>query len=154
MKKSGVILILVLCLVLAGSIILQLSDAFSEPTANKMKLYTAGKDAMPAPDKILSNSVNVFTVLLFEDGKVYSYYGNKVNEGVQSKLSDGSFQKLLLEAKEKYKEQLQVYLKPSEAANYQSTVDLLDQMTINNISKYAMVDLSVFDKKIIDSVFK
>ena len=153
MKKSGVILIIVLAVLLAGSIMFQFRDVFSEPTAKKLTLFTP-KGEMPDPEKILSSSNNVFTVLLHQGGKIYSYYGNKISEGNRSNLYDSSFQKSLIEANEKYKDQLYVYLKPAEAATYKNTIDLLDQMLINNISKYAMVDLFDIEKKIIDNFIK
>jgi len=35
-----------------------------------------------------------------------------------------------------------VIIKPSKEANYGRTVDILDEMTINNISRYAIIDIS------------
>ena len=33
-------------------------------------------------------------------------------------------------------------IKPTEDATYKNTVDILDEMTINEIKRYAMVDIS------------
>ena len=44
---------------------------------------------------------------------------------------------------------LVVVIKPGELATYKNTVDILDEMTISNIKRYAMVDLYEVEKTLI-----
>jgi hypothetical protein len=42
-----------------------------------------------------------------------------------------------------------VVIKPSENATYKNTVDILDEMAISDIKRYAMVDLFEAEKALI-----
>jgi hypothetical protein len=44
---------------------------------------------------------------------------------------------------------LVVVIKPGELATYKNTVDILDEMTISDIRRYAMVDLFPVEKELI-----
>ena len=46
---------------------------------------------------------------------------------------------------------LVVVIKPGELATYKNTVDILDEMTITNIKRYAMVDLFPAEKTLIEA---
>ncbi len=46
---------------------------------------------------------------------------------------------------------LVVVIKPGELATYKNTVDMLDEMTITNIKRYAMVDLFPAEKALIEA---
>ncbi len=42
-----------------------------------------------------------------------------------------------------------VVIKPDEEATYKNTVDILDEMTINDVKRYAMVKISDTEKELI-----
>jgi len=42
-----------------------------------------------------------------------------------------------------------VIIKPTPDATYKNTVDILDEMTINEIKRYAMVDISPVEMELI-----
>src|SRR5688500_9363548 len=44
---------------------------------------------------------------------------------------------------------LVIVIKPNEEATYKNTVDMLDEMTINNIKRFAMVDISPEENQLI-----
>jgi hypothetical protein len=46
-------------------------------------------------------------------------------------------------------EDLVVIIKPTVDATYKNTVDILDEMTINEIKRYAMVDISPVEYELI-----
>jgi|GEM_PF-6420382 len=143
MNRNRIILIIVLAVILIGSVLYVVSSK-SGPVDNS---------GLQDPKSVAINSAT-FTVLLHGNGDVYSYYGNQIQEGKASRLSDGSFQKDLLEAKDKYQGDLNVLVKPAADAVYAQTVNLLDQMSINKIEKYSKVEMTENEKKIIDSVFR
>jgi len=43
-----------------------------------------------------------------------------------------------------------VLIKPAEGASYKNTVDILDEMTINDVKRYAMVDISPAENETIN----
>ena len=46
-------------------------------------------------------------------------------------------------------EDLVIVLKPNEEATYKNTVDMLDEMTINEIKRFALVDISPVENELI-----
>jgi hypothetical protein len=45
-----------------------------------------------------------------------------------------------------------VVIKPLDECNYRNLIDILDEMAICNIGKYAIVDITDFDKELIKSL--
>jgi len=45
-----------------------------------------------------------------------------------------------------------VVIKPDEDATYRNTVDILDEMTINNVKRYAMVDITPQELEVVKKV--
>jgi len=45
-----------------------------------------------------------------------------------------------------------VVIKPDEDATYRNTVDMLDEMTINNVKRYAMVDITPQELEVVKKV--
>ena len=43
-----------------------------------------------------------------------------------------------------------VLIKPAEGASYKNTVDILDETTINDVKRYAMVDISPAENETIN----
>jgi hypothetical protein len=44
-----------------------------------------------------------------------------------------------------------VVIKPNEEATYKNTVDILDEMTINNVRRFAMVKIADSEKQLIQA---
>ena len=86
------------------------------------------------------------TLILLKDDKVFGYYGDFINGGRSVSLDETD--KLIADGWEMYsKDSLVIVIKPSNAASYKSTVEVLDQMTINHIEKYSMTDLNKQEKE-------
>ena len=47
-----------------------------------------------------------------------------------------------------------VVIKPDEDATYKNTVDILDEMTINNVKRYAMVDITPQELEVVRATEK
>jgi len=47
-----------------------------------------------------------------------------------------------------------VVIKPDQDATYKNTVDILDEMTINNVKRYAMVDITPQEYEVVQATEK
>lgn len=82
-----------------------------------------------------------FTILLGGKDKICYY------EGIDPlKMKVSNFKKIRDSIIDKKKrtpsEDLVVIIKPSAEATYKNTIDILDEMTINQITRYAMIDIT------------
>lgn len=94
------------------------------------------------------------TVLLGKGNQVY-YYEGKLDESA-SNFKTSSFdphngiRQVLIDKKRRTpSEDLVVVIKPNEEATYRNTVDMLDEMTINDIKRFALVDITPQENQLI-----
>lgn len=121
------------------------TTTMAQPTA--MNLFMP-KDVDKPDDQNKVKETGAFTILLGKSDQVYFYEGMD-----PTKLQASNF-KLIREELMKKKqntnpEDLVVIIKPSEEATYKNTVDILDEMTINEIKRYAMVDITEDEFKLV-----
>jgi hypothetical protein len=85
-----------------------------------------------------------FTIMLGKDDVVYYYEG--MDPAAEGNFRSASFKtirdELIRKRQNTNTEDLVVIIKPTPDATYKNTVDILDEMTINEIKRYAMVDIS------------
>jgi biopolymer transport protein ExbD len=98
------------------------------------------KDVPPIDQPPVPKSA-VITLLLAKNDQVYYYEGD---DPMQMKASDlHSIRDVLLDKKRRTDPTwFQVIIKPSKDATYQNTVNTLDEMTIDDVHHYAMVDIT------------
>jgi biopolymer transport protein ExbD len=98
------------------------------------------KDVPPIDQHPVPKSA-VITLLLAKNDQVCYYEGD---DPQQMKTSDfHSIRDVILDKKRRTDPTwFQVILKPSKDATYKNTVAILDEMTIDDVHHYAMVDLS------------
>ena len=127
------------------------TTSLTQPTVSKL--------TMPAKS-VGTMSVNVKTLLtavLDKDG-VFVYEGVFEKVAAQSKfvhtdynvrtgLGNSVRQKQMRLAKEKMKDDLMVIIKPLPTASYQDVINALDEMLLNGVSRYSVVDASANEKK-------
>ena len=108
------------------------------PTA--MKLYLP-KDIDKPEEQNKVKETGAFTILLGANDNVYYYEGL---DPAQLKATNfkGIRDEILRKKKSTNPEDLVMIIKPSEEATYKNTVDILDEMTIAEIKRYAMVDIT------------
>jgi hypothetical protein len=86
------------------------------------------------------------TLILLKDDKVFGYYGDSIKGG--RSVSGNDTDKLIADGLKLFsKDSLVVVIKPTKEASYKATVDMLDQMSINKIEKYSMIDLNKQEKE-------
>lgn len=81
---------------------------------------------------------------------------NKKKEVIKSHVHDSNCPKIWAENKGDKNSCLDrdfvVVIKPDEDATYRNTVDMLDEMTINNVKRYAMIDITPQELEVVKKV--
>jgi biopolymer transport protein ExbD len=122
-----------------------LTTTFNKPQTMEITMPEKVKEDDKPP---MVNEKKVLTVVLGEKDKVYWYIGvtePKVN--VTSFSKDG-VRKVLTEHNQEIKEMI-VLIKPTDKSRYKNVVDILDEMSITNIARYALVDVTPEDEELI-----
>jgi biopolymer transport protein ExbD len=94
------------------------------------------------------------TVLLGKGNQVYYYEGQLTPDASNFKTSsydpDNGIRQVLIDKKRRTPiEDLVVVIKPNEDATYKNTVDMLDEMTINAIKRFALVDITPQENQLV-----
>jgi biopolymer transport protein ExbD len=104
----------------------------------------------PKPDDVRPevNEKKVLTLVLGENDKVYWYVGITNPEVKRVDFSKDGIRKILMEKNSEIREMI-VLIKALDASKYKNMVDILDEMTICNIKRYAIVDVTSVDKELV-----
>src|SRR4030095_4395714 len=142
--RLGLILLLIVgVLALACIAFFMFTATLSSPTT--MNLYIPKDSKTDSADKFSGVKAKL-TLILLKDEKVFGYYGDFIKGGRSVSLKE--MKKLIADGWKMFsKDSLVVVIKPSEKATYKATIDILDQMTINQIEKYSMTDLNKQEKE-------
>jgi biopolymer transport protein ExbD len=121
------------------------TTTMSQPTTMKINLP---KDVEKPEDQNKLKESAALTLMPSKADIVYYY------EGLDpSKLQSSPFKKIrdvILDKKRRTDpKDFMVILKPTQDATYKNTVDILDEMTIDDIHRYALVDISPDEYKFI-----
>ena len=93
------------------------------------------------------NENDILNLVLAENDKIYYWTGLTPPAEVTNYSKDG-VRKLLLE-RMRANPKMMVLIKPKDEARYNNMVDILDEMEITNMKRYAIVDFTEDDKTII-----
>lgn len=114
------------------------TTTMAQPTA--MNLYMPKDVDRPEEQNKVKES-GAFTIMLGKQDVIYYYEGLDPTQ-----LKTATFKTIrdeIIRKKQNTKiEDLVMIIKPTIDATYKNTVDILDEMTINAIKRYAMVDIS------------
>ncbi|MGB4770863.1 MAG: biopolymer transporter ExbD [Chitinophagaceae bacterium] len=117
----------------------------ASPTA--MKFYLP-KDVDKPEEQNKVKESGAFTIMLGKQDQVYYYEGLDPTQ-VKATNFKGIRDEILRKKKSTNPEDLVMIIKPSEDATYKNTVDMLDEMAIAEIKRYAMVDISPTEYEIL-----
>jgi len=146
--KLGIILSIIGVLAIAYVGYLMVITTLSSPT--NMELFMPRDSEKDSVDQY-SNVRTKLTLILLKDDKVFGYYGDFIKGG--SSVSPDETSKLIADGWKMFsKDSLVIVIKPSNAASYKATVDILDKMSINKIEKYSMTDLNKQEKEFLKIV--
>lgn len=108
----------------------------SQPTSMNLNMPKDTKD--PKEDTKVKESGSL-TLILGKANEIYYYFGNDPAT-MQSVGYKGVRDVILKKKKATPATDLFIIIKPDKDATYKNAVDILDEMDINDISRYAMVD--------------
>ena len=117
------------------------TTTMAQPTAMKMFIP---KDVNDVKHKMKIKDKAAITFILGE-GDTFYYYEGKLNEfNLNFKRKGGNKlrDEILKKKSHTDEKDLFVIIKATDAANYNSVVNLFDEMVINDIKRYALVDLT------------
>lgn len=114
------------------------TTTMSQPTA--MQLFLP-KDVDKPEEQNKVKESGAFTILLGGNDALF-YYEGLDPAALQSTTYKKIREEIIRKKQSTNPEDLVMIIKPSEEATYKNTVDILDEMTINEIKRYAMVDIS------------
>jgi biopolymer transport protein ExbD len=124
------------------------TTTISQPTA--MKLFLP-KDTDKPEEQNKAKESGALTLLLGKNNNVYYYEGQL--DPSASNLKSTSMKKVRDEIISKKRstpaEDLVIVIKPGNESTYKNVVDILDEMTINTITRYALVDISEVEEKLL-----
>ena len=122
-------------------------------TPSTMDLFMP-KDTKKDEDLNKAKESGALTIMMGANNHVYYYEGKLAPDA--SNFTTSSFdpekgiRKIIIEKKKSTPpEDLVVVIKPNEEATYKNTVDMLDEMTINEIKRFALVDISEVENELI-----
>jgi len=124
------------------------TTTMSQPTAMKLNLP---KDTDKPEEQNKLKESGALTLLLGKNNSVYYYEGQL--DPAASNLQTTNMKKVRDEIIKKKRstppEDLMIVIKPSDESTYKDVVDALDEMTINDIKRYALVDISDVESQLV-----
>ena len=123
------------------------TTTMSQPTA--MKLFLPKDVDKPEEQNKVKLSA-VLTIMLGKNDQVYYYEGDD-----PTKLQTSNYKAIrdvILDKKRRTDpKDFVVVLKPSQDATYKNTINILDEMTIDGLTRFALVDISPDEYKIVQA---
>jgi biopolymer transport protein ExbD len=116
------------------------TTTMSQPTA--MRLFLPKHTEKPEEQNKVKAS-GALTLILAKDNSIFYYEGELAPDGSNFKSTNfGGIRDIIINKKKSTNpEDFVVVIKPTPDATYKNTVDILDEMTINEVKRYALVDI-------------
>ncbi|MBE7172224.1 MAG: biopolymer transporter ExbD [Williamsia sp.] len=124
------------------------TTTMSQPTA--MRLFLP-KDTDKPEEQNKAKESGALTLLLGKNDVVYYYEGILAPDASNFKTSNfKEIRDIILRKKRSTDpKDFVVVIKPDEESTYKNSVDMLDEMTINDVKRYAMVDIAPVEFELI-----
>ncbi len=130
-----------------------LTTTFSKPQTMEINLPVKDEKVDPKDQNAVPESKTI-TILLGVDNKIYWYHGlasNPLEGPTETNFSADGIRKVLLEKNATIRDMV-VLIKPTNDAIYKNVVDILDEMNISNIKRYALVEIAPEDLNLIKNL--
>jgi len=126
------------------------TTTMAQPTA--MRLFLP-KDTDKPEEQNKVKASGALTLMLGKNNTVFYYEGELQPTAANFKSTNfKEIRQVIIDKKKSTNpEDFVVVIKPGPEATYKNTVDILDEMTINDVKRYAMVDLFDVELKLIQA---
>ena len=105
----------------------------------------------PGPDPTSWDGQCITPGAIIKDNNIYYYEGMLAPDGSNFKSTNfkGIRDVILTKKKSTDPKDFVVVIKPNKESTYKNTVDMLDEMTINDVKRYALVDIAEAEQMMI-----
>ncbi len=125
-----------------------LTTTFSKPQTMEINLPVKPKGEVTEEEQNKLKASKAFNVIIDGENRLFWYRGlfpaEIYDPLVETNYSADGIRKALLERNSAVPDMV-VLIKPTNGANYKNVVDILDEMNISNIKRYALVDITPAD---------
>jgi biopolymer transport protein ExbD len=130
-----------------------LTTTFSKPQTMEINMPVKPKDEVATEDENAVKASKALTLIIGGENKIYWYQGipGEDNIPVLTNFSADGIRKILVDKNTTIQDMV-VLIKPTDEANYKNVVDILDEMNISNIKRYALVDITPLDLELIKNL--
>ena len=121
------------------------TTTISQPTAMHLALPD---DRVKPEDQNKIKQSGALTILLGKDNNVFYYEGELAPDGSNFKSSNfKDIRNVIIRKKQQADTNLVVVIKPNDESVYKNFIDILDEMRIDLVGVYAVVDISPIEDK-------
>ena len=121
------------------------STTMAQPTAMQLIMP---KDTENQEEQTKVKASGALTIMLGKSDGVYYYEGDDPTKMLSTNYKD--VREVINNKKKSTKpEDFVVVIKPNDEANYKNVVAILDEMTINEVKKYALVPISPVENELL-----
>jgi biopolymer transport protein ExbD len=127
------------------------TTTMSTPAA--MSLFMP-KDTDKPDEQNKAKESGALTIMMSKDNHVYYYEGQLLPDGSNFKSASydpqNGIRKVIMQKKQSTPaEDLVIVLKPNNEASYKNTVDMLDEMTIAEVKRFALIDITPQENQLV-----
>jgi len=123
------------------------TTTISQPTAMRLALPD---DKVKDEDQNKIKQSGALTILLGNNNNVFYYEGELTPDASNFKSSNfKDIRDVIIRKKQQADTNLVVVIKPNDQSNYKNFIDILDEMSINVVKRYAVVDISDVEDQLI-----
>ncbi|HSZ34581.1 MAG TPA: biopolymer transporter ExbD [Puia sp.] len=112
------------------------TTVMNKPTGLKIFL----PESVPENIRELTPESGALTLLLAANKRIYYYEGEDPSQMLP--VEEKAIRQIILDKKKRTTpEKFMVIIKPGKDSNFESLINVMDEMTIDDVKRYAMVDL-------------
>jgi len=124
-----------------------LTTTFSKPQTMEINLPVKPKGEVIEEQENALKASKAFNIIVDGENRLFWYLGlphEPLEPLTETNYSADGIRKVLLEKNSTIQDMV-VLIKPTSAAVYKNVVDILDEMNISNIKRYALIDITPDD---------
>lgn len=102
-------------------------------------------------DSTTTSADKTISLLLADSNKIYYYNGDSINNMHETKYSPEGLRSVLINKRTAVQKQFGyaletvVLIKPTDGATYENLIDVFDEMQINKITRYVLMDANKYE---------